>query len=226
MKAILKKYGFALFFMVAVIHLAAILFNAEDARFFTKLLLMPILALAVYGNSMKGKGRSLLLTAIFFSFAGDGFLLFDHINPVFFIAGLACFLLTHVLYIVYFVGIRPISRSPFKDHSWILLLIMAYGAGLVYLLYPSLGELKIPVIIYAAVICSMLIAGVHIFKRVNRKAGWLFITGALLFVVSDSLLAINKFSAPFDYAAFLIMFTYITAQYCIAKGFVSAGQVT
>jgi uncharacterized membrane protein YhhN len=48
----------------------------------------------------------------------------------------------------------------------------------------------------------------------------LFVAGALLFVCSDSLLAINKFGQPFRFAGLLIMFTYCLAQFLIVWGVV------
>lgn len=221
MKGIAKQYGFILFVVIAFVQLLAILLELENLRFITKPLLMPCLVLAVYGNSVAaGKQRTLILTALFFSFLGDCFLLFDYKNPLFFIFGLVSFLITHILYIIYFIGIKPFRPSVLKTQPWIILLVLAYGFGLVYFLYPSLGDLKIPVIVYALIICTMLLCSIHIYKRVNATSGRYFIAGALLFVISDSLLAIHKFYAAFPYGSFLIMLTYCAAQYFIAKGFV------
>ncbi|RYD70610.1 MAG: lysoplasmalogenase [Sphingobacteriales bacterium] len=224
MKTIFKKYGFTIYSFVAIVHLIAIVFEQEDVRFITKPLLMPLLALAVYGCSAAGRERTIIITAIFFSLLGDSFLLFDYLNPLYFIFGLISFLITHILYIVYFIGIKPLHTSLLKIYPWIIVLVVGYGVGLVYFLYPKLGDLKIPVIVYAVIICSMLLAAIHIFKRVKAIAGWLLVAGAVFFVVSDSLLAINKFHSAFSGAAFLIMFTYCAAQYCIAKGFTKAGN--
>jgi uncharacterized membrane protein YhhN len=222
MKAILKQYGFVVYLVIVVLHLGAILIVNEDLRFITKLLLMPWLAIAVYTGSPSGKDRALILLAILFSFAGDSFLLFDYKNPLYFIFGLVSFLITHILYIIYFIGIKPLRPSILQKHPWIILFITGYGFSLVYFLFPKLGNLKTPVIVYAIIICTMLLCSIHIFKRVNKNAGWLFIGGALLFVISDSLLAVAKFKSPFGYASFLIMLTYCAAQYFIAKGFVQA----
>lgn len=281
MKAIFKRYGFAFFLLVTAIHLLAILLLWEDGRFITKPLLMPLLALAVYADSPGSKQRNIILIAILFSFLGDTFLLFDYKNPLYFIFGLVSFLITHILYIIYFLGVKPgnsiststmndfaaahgmsketfyqhqeneitkamvdltgkdneyARSSPLKKYPWIFLLVIVYGAGLVYFLFPKLGELKIPVMVYATVICCMLLAAIHVlnsfrdkdicihtndtFYVIKNVSGELFVNGALLFVVSDSLLAINKFYAVFPSSAFLIMLSYCAAQYSIAKGFV------
>jgi uncharacterized membrane protein YhhN len=47
-----------------------------------------------------------------------------------------------------------------------------------------------------------------------------FVAGAVLFVLSDSLLAINKFYQPLAFAGTLIMLTYCAAQYFIVMGFI------
>lgn len=226
MKASLYKYGTIAFLALTVVQLTAILFSLEAARFITKPLLIPCLMVVVYAGSSHSRQRSLVMTALFFSFAGDVFLLFDYKDPLYFIFGLVSFLITHVLYIVYFTGIRPLQTSLLKRFPWIIVLIMLYGFSLVYFLFPKLGELKVPVIVYAVVICSMLLAAIHVFNRVNDKAGMMFIAGAAFFVISDSLLAVNKFYAAFPSAGLLIMFTYCAAQYYIAKGYVSANDPT
>lgn len=101
-----------------------------------------------------------------------------------------------------------------------ILFVIAYGIGLFYFLLPHLGDLKIPVLVYAVVICSMLLATVHIYFNVNEPSNKLYVGGALLFVVSDSLLAVNKFYHPIYLSGVLIMLTYCMAQYFIVAGFV------
>ena len=74
--------------------------------------------------------------------------------------------------------------------------------------------------IYAAVICTMLLGSLHILYKVNRPANILYVSGALFFVMSDSLLAVNKFYQPLAYAGVFIMLTYCLAQYLIVRGFI------
>ena len=110
--------------------------------------------------------------------------------------------------------------SLLKKQPVFILLIMGYGVSLVWFLFSHLGDLKIPVMVYAAVICTMLLCSLHVFTKVNKPANVLYLSGAVFFVVSDSLLAINKFHQPFAYAGVLIMLTYCAAQYFIATGFI------
>jgi uncharacterized membrane protein YhhN len=95
---------------------------------------------------------------------------------------------------------------------------MAYGIFIILLLYGDLGEMKIPVIIYTAVILTMLTSTLNREKKVNRQSYMLVLVGAILFVLSDSMIAINKFGYAFPLSGIAVMITYITAQYMIALG--------
>ena len=59
-----------------------------------------------------------------------------------------------------------------------------------------------------------------IFNKVNKKAAVYYLLGATAFVLSDSLLAVNKFYQPFAYAGIFIMLTYCAAQYFIVRGYI------
>jgi uncharacterized membrane protein YhhN len=90
-----------------------------------------------------------MISGLFFSWLGDIFLLPEDSDGMYFILGLSCFLTTHILYIIYFAKIRPEGKSFFRQYPFLLVFIGVYGAGLLYLLLPSLGGLKIPVAVYA-----------------------------------------------------------------------------
>jgi uncharacterized membrane protein YhhN len=78
--------------------------------------------------------------------------------------------------------------------------------------------MKLPVRVYGVVISFMLMLAMHMLFINEKKPGrWMF-TGALLFVISDSVLAVNKFYQPFALAPVLIMITYGLAQLFITQG--------
>ncbi|HAN77417.1 MAG TPA: lysoplasmalogenase, partial [Bacteroidales bacterium] len=84
------------------------------------------------------------------------------------------------------------------------------GLAMYAFLYPMLGELKVPVLLYILVILTMVWRS---FAQNNQSlASRLAIVGAVLFAMSDSIIAINKFYTPLPYAQELIMLTYWTAQ--------------
>lgn len=218
MRILLKRFLPILFFAATLAYIMGGIWQSQPLQLFTKPILIPLLMLWAWLNAPASKNRSLLLVALFFSFAGDVFLLLEYKNPQFFIPGLVSFLLTHILYIVYFLSLPGNRKSLLKTAPYLGLLVVAYGIALVYILFPKLGALKIPVLIYATVIMSMLLASIHIYYKVPQRAGRLLIAGACFFVLSDSLLAFNKFHSPLAFP-FLIMVTYCVAQYLIVKGF-------
>lgn len=154
--------------------------------------------------------------ALVFSWLGDVLLLFEARDPLFFILGLSAFLLAHVTYIVFFNRLRRVEGIVLQP--LLFLPVLVYYIGLISLLYPNLGGLKLPVVVYGAVISTMLAAALHLKAVRGSRAGALFVLGAALFVLSDSLLAVNKFLEPFAGAGLLIMLTYGLAQFLIVRG--------
>jgi uncharacterized membrane protein YhhN len=214
-----KKWAIA-FWLFVLVDIAGIAANIEILHFIAKPLLVPALLLLLIFTKPAVPGKKLLLIGLFFSWMGDLFLLFENKNALFFIFGLASFLATHIFYIVYFLRIRSPNISLLKKQPILIALVLGYGITLVWQLYPHLADLKLPVIVYATVICTMLLCSLHIFLKINRKSAVYFLMGASVFVISDSLLAINKFYQPFTYAGILIMITYCAAQYLIVQGFI------
>lgn len=208
------------FWALVILELTAIAANISSLHFVVKPLLIPSLLILLVVSKTTVPGKQLLIYGLLFSWAGDVLLMFEDRHVLFFIFGLISFLTTHVFYILYFLRIRSQKISLLKKRPVLPALVLAYGVTLVWQLFPHLGDLKVPVIIYAAVICAMLICCLHIVLKVNKKASAFYLIGATAFVISDSLLAINKFYQPFAFAGVFIMLTYCAAQYFIINGFI------
>jgi uncharacterized membrane protein YhhN len=144
--------------------------------------------------------------------------LFDESRPPFFILGLCSFLLAHFFYILLFLRARRKGQYTRKHLGWPVITIIIYTITLFLFILPGLGPLQIPVLIYACILSAMLIACISSFGF-SKKAGNTCIAGAILFVLSDSLLAINKFRYTLPQAGLLIMLSYILAQFFIVTGF-------
>ncbi len=213
--------GFASIIFIALAAAVTVLANSHSPVFgILKSLLMPALLLLLLNSNTVSPGKNLITTGLFFSWAGDVLLLFESKNALFFIGGLVCFLITHICYIVYFLKIQSTNTSIIRKQPWLAALVAAYGVSLVMFLFPHLGEMKVPVLVYAIVICTMVICSLHVFTKVNSPANILFVVGAVLFAASDSLLAVNKFYKPFEGAGALIISTYCAAQFFIVMGVV------
>jgi uncharacterized membrane protein YhhN len=217
----MKKFNaLSLLFLFAVIaDLIIVMSDNLAARFITKPLLMPLLFVAYYAQARPLNFYSrMICVALLLSWSGDVLLMGEPYGSMFFIFGLVAFLMAHVAYIAYFLNTTSLKPSYFRQRPIMLLPVAAIVIELLNVLWSSLGAMKIPVIVYALVIGTMCAAALWQYKKLQFSASIWFITGAISFIISDSLLAINKFSHPFDYAGIFIMVTYCFAQYSLARG--------
>ena len=213
-----KTIWITLFLVVLLVNLIAVYSNSESLQFITKPLLMPLLAiyLLLRTNTTNSNLKGWIFLALFFSWAGDIFLLFEERGSNFFLFGLSAFLVAQVFYIVFFHNIR--MREYIRGNALLLLLVIVYYSVLINVLAPYLGYMKLPVRIYGVVLSFMLMLAMHTMLGKNKKAALWMTMGAILFVVSDSLLAFNKFFSPFNNAGVVTMLTYGLAQLFITEG--------
>lgn len=219
----MKKIALISFFIIALGELISIAAQLDQFQLVCKPLIM--VTLGVYYFLSVGEDRSsVVLLAIIFSFAGDVSLMFDSIDAIYFIIGLISFLISHVFYIVAYrqhqFGEQSDSLQGIQKLRAAFPIVLA-GTGLVVILYPTLGDLKFPVVVYALVLVVMALNGLFRLGRTNTISFWLVFVGAMFFMVSDSVLAINKFLNPLPYAGLLIMSTYISAQFLIIEGLIA-----
>ena len=158
----------------------------------------------------------IIIRALTFSWLGDVVLMFDSFNKNIFLIGLLAFLFAHLIYIRFFSLVRMGEKIKLKPG--LILLVVVYYSGLIYLLFNDLHDMKIPVLVYGIVISVMFLMALHMLFIKNKEAGKLMMLGALLFIFSDSILAINKFYESFEYAGIAIMLTYGIAQLLITLG--------
>ena len=102
--------------------------------------------------------------------------------------------------------------------------VLVYLTTMLTLLLPSLGELKIPVVVYALTISTMLLFAFKGSLHWQNPANIFILVGAIFFVASDSILAINKFYTTLPLSSFWIMTTYLVAQFCITSGILCLNQ--
>jgi uncharacterized membrane protein YhhN len=210
----MSKNGFLLVAIFYATYLVTIIFGLNYLNPFLKPLLLPALIALVYFSNFK-KDRTLLLLALFFSTLGDIFLLSS--KEIFFILGLGSFLTAHVLYIFIFKRAQN-SIAPMVVNLVLLAVLLVYLCFFLNYLWPNLKEMKIPVVVYALTISTMLWTAVNNWFSNKCKANLIVVLGALFFVVSDSILAIDLFHHKIELGRFLVMSTYLAAQYFIVFG--------
>lgn len=146
-----------------------------------------------------------ILAGLFFSLGGDIALMFSG-NQKAFKTGLILFLLAHIIYAATFTLYGQLSSPVF--FSACLLLIA--GAGIYHLIRNNLGRLKIPVIAYIFIISVMVMQAVSILtaSSIESFQALTVIGGAVLFYISDVILALNRFWRPWRYNRISLAFYY------------------
>jgi len=157
-----------------------------------------------------------IIAGLLCSVAGDVFLMLPSDQ---FVGGLASFLVAHMFYIVAFSYHRR-----FRPLSWSLVPFALYGIVIFSILFPYLGEMKAPVLAYVVVILVMGWRAYERWAQIGQGAALLAFLGALLFILSDSVLAINRFRGHFEVARALSLSTYFAAQWLIALSIRGKGK--
>lgn len=185
-------------------------------RVITKPAIMMVLLLFFYKYRSYDDlyATRLMILALLFSLAGDVLLLFTGRSELFFILGLVSFLMAHLMYVFVFLK----KRNPKRRGVAFLCISLIYGAILFYILHPGLGEMKIPVLLYMLVILAM--ANVANLRKdmVTENSYQLVFIGAVSFMISDSILAFEKFHTSIPLSNIWIMATYAFAQLLIVFG--------
>jgi len=213
-----KQTRIVLFAVALITNIIGGLFKDRLIDYISKPLIVLLLAgyFLSQTNTVHSRLKKWILLALFFSWSGDVLLMFQQNDPLFFLLGLSSFLIAHIFYIIFFHQVR--IKENVKGNVWLLLIVVIYYAALIILLSPYLGDMKLPVRVYGIVISFMFMLAMHMLFIKNKIAGQWMMGGALLFVISDSTLAINKFYQAFQVAGIVIMLTYGLAQLFIVEG--------
>lgn len=203
-----KQFGF-IFFVLVAIELLAMHF-LPSARWLTKPLIVGSL-LIWYVLQTKGTSNVLIIGALLAAILGDLLLLAN--GDQFFLAGIGAFLLMQIFYSLFFIKYYSTPRG-IKLGSTFFIIMVALLFNFTF--FSSLGDFKIPVMIYSLAITIMVVLGnnQHLSKHIA--------TGALLFMISDLTLAYGKFVDTTQNLDLLVMITYAAAQFYIIKGIIEA----
>jgi len=167
----------------------------------------PVPALALAWWTLRVQGAALVTLGLVFSALGD-FLLDLGAGTLFFVAGMAAFAVTHALYVTEFLArsrrLEVVALLPF----------LLWGVWMLRLLWAGLGWLTAPVCIYAALLLTMMWRATAASLATGRRD---VAVGAVLFGLSDSLIAIERFHAPVPGGRWLILGLYWAGQSLIAR---------
>ncbi|MCK9169168.1 MAG: lysoplasmalogenase [Treponema sp.] len=202
-----------IFAVVSVIHLTGCIMEKKKLCFRTKPILMPLLAVtasAVLIPHLPDAKHTLVFTvaALACGTAGDIFLLST--DEKHFAAGALCFLTGHICWITQYSKVYTVC-SPAKIVIGIICTAVLLTAAYFILGKPR-GIIGIGTIAYGAVLCMLVFTGTAAVYTFGTIAAELYLAGALLFLVSDSMLGFAVIKKPFPRSQFFIMLTYIAAQ--------------
>lgn len=176
---------------------------------FKPLTMVWVLALAVQaGGDTPSPYRALVCAALLFSLCGDVLLMLPSDR---FLAGLASFLVAHLLYVAAFASDGGLAGPPLALLPYAAAGVLAYAW-----LRPGLGRLRAPVACYVAAIVAMTGLATARWLGASEPASGLACAGAVLFLVSDAVLAADRFRTPFAAAQGLLLASYFSGQCLIA----------
>lgn len=190
-------------------------------------LFKPLIMISIGGYFLLNSGKlnksvvRFAMIAFLFSLLGDSFLMFANGGNSYFIFGLASFLIAQIFYIFLFQKTIQLSgKESFLTKNRIYLIpYFLYGAVVYSLLFVHLDfVLKIAVFIYITAILCMSAMALNRFKAVSLKSFYFVFSGSVLFLISDTLIAFDKFVTPVPNDRIFVMSTYIAAQFLIMKG--------
>ena len=208
-------------FTIGIVFIISHYLQLPFTAFITKVLILPPLMVIFILNLRHDNNRlhKYMFAGLFFSWVGDVLLEVPGGGEIMFIAGLGGFLLSLLMYAFVFFT-TPGKNEVFHRRFYLLIPVLLYGIAMGLYLNKYLGEMRLPVIVYETAMITMLAGAVGRIGKVNRISYILVLTGAILFIISDSVLAINKFVQPVSLSTLIIMGTYITAQWLITVGYI------
>lgn len=176
----------------------------------TLLIAIVLVAVRAYASMDTSKFYIYLIAALAASLAGDVFLMLP--SGAYFIPGLASFLVAHLFYIALFR--QGIAWFPSR---LALLSTLGVGGAMYMLVWGGLTDtlLKVAVAAYVTVIALMVAQAIGRATVQRDTAAARVALGACIFMLSDSLIAINRFVQPLPLAPLWVLATYYLAQILI-----------
>lgn len=222
------------FLIISVAHLFSIVLGFEEVRLFTKPLLMLSL-LFYFWKETEGVSHLAIIfikVALITSFLGDVLLILAEdstASQLWFLGGLGSFLIAQTSYANafhrLFTDFRQGENSGTSIPLKVYLLPGLFFCLMISLIWSGLpDDLRIPVVVYGIAIATMVGTAMKLENDIAKTSFFLIFSGAILFMCSDSLIALNKFTDKLSdlwNPSFWIMLTYILGQTGIVVGLVS-----
>lgn len=213
-----------LYFLILAINIVGRAMQSPIIDYISKPLLMPLLMPLLififwkFCGQRFNKSQKFTALALLFSWFGDLFLMFHSKGELFFIGGLSAFLIAHLLFVYAFFLSNNGKTGALKKSPVFFIPLIIFQIMFLFLSWPGLADLKTAVIFYSCAISGMTLFAINRMGAVSSGSFFTVLFGALLFLVSDSIIGLNKFVFAIPYAGAIIMLFYGSGQYLISKG--------
>lgn len=211
-----KTKSFLWYFSTILIIELIVVSNPEwyQFRILTKPLVVGSLLVFFLLHKVEKRTKILVSIALLFTLIGDIQLIYASDFKFLFLGGLIAFLSAKVIYIIEF------SRNRNKEVNYLIpsLILMLYGGSLFWYLSDSLGELVVPVALYMTTAWIMILFA-YLRKDELSDNGYIYVlTGALLLMLSASIVAITRFKSDIPFSGVLVMAIHGISQLLLVLG--------
>ena len=222
-----RDFLLLVFLALSLLNLWAEYTFSRQLIFISKPLLITTLAAWFFFETQNKRTlfSKLILFALVFSVGGDTLLMFVQGNSsgqLFFLLGLSSFLIAHIFYLTAFVKYPSDQLGLVNRKKWWITLFAVYIAVFNGYLLPDVPKaMQIPVLVYSLAIMTMLLSCLNLKGKIPERTFYILFSGAMLFMISDTIIALNKFkgeefSIPF--ARIWIMSLYLLGQFLLVRG--------
>jgi len=208
--------------LLAVLELTGEFLDNRSLILYTKPFLMPVLAIWMVRRTpgIRRFLRQTVLAGLLFATLGDVFLMFagGEYDALFFLLGLGAFLTTQACYLGGYLSEVNLRTGYLRKQPWLVAVFVLFLSGFLVWLWSGIPEgLRLPVAVYGTIITAMALGALNWRGQVQPGIFVSLIAGALLFMLSDCLIAAARFGHPFAVSRIAVMATYLLGQWLIVR---------
>jgi uncharacterized membrane protein YhhN len=210
----IRRYALTVFWVMLFLHCAFHYFHLPFVAI-SKLLLIPCLLIYLFTRKREDALAGInffYLVAMVFAFIGDMLLVI--INDLLFLPGMVAYMINLVLLSVFFLQLQKIN--PTQLLKPVLLIAVLAIAGF---LGTKLKQFQLPVLCYMFLVAITAALALNTTQHPQlSRTGWYFFAAILVFILSNTILVLNRFHFLYHNLYIAVMLTYGMAQYLLARG--------
>ena len=217
-----KHVTFSIVLLILIIGYLLVEYYAVNSllHFSKPLVIIALISYLISKTSVRGRFHKRILGGLFFAAIGDILLTFTtSLGEQYFNYGFICFMLCNVFFIsAFYLDFKSAPELDKKGARFAIIICGILSTCFFFYLRPHLGLMRVPILAYTLIISLMVMMSAFRHLRVNQISFKLILAGAILFMLSDALFALNRFVWNAPYVGLLITGSYFIAQYLVTLG--------